>query len=135
MTNLSLGKAGLTAGIKIKNVKNLINAYREGKNNLADIKKEFKAVEKKLSANAGGTSNLVIILWALIITTAWMVCIEFMSVELVSAIAVLALTTVLELVEAFKGPSEKNVEEKSISKNEISSLYNQIKGLIPSIAK
>ena len=136
MTNISLGKSGLLAGSKINGVKNLINAYREGKSNLKDIQKEFKQVEKKLSANAGGTSNLVIVFWAIVITTGWMVCIEFMSVELVSAIAVLALTTVLELVEAFKGPSEKQTADTTttVSKDEISSLYSQIKGLLPSVA-
>ena len=137
MTNLSLGKSGLLAGTKIKGVKNLINAYREGKNNLAEIKKEFQDAEKKLSANAGGTSNLAILLWAIIITTGWMVCIEFMSVELVSAIAVLALTTALELIEAFKGPSENQTAgtTTTVSKEEMSSLYSQIKSLIPSVAK
>ena len=133
MTNLSIGKAGLTAGIKIKGVKDLISAYRAGKNNLEDIKKGFKEAEKKLSANAGGTSNLVILLWALIITTAWMICIEFMSVELVSAIAVLALTTVLELVEAFKGPSDKKTVD-TVTKGEISALYSEIKNLVTQTA-
>ena len=135
MTNLSLGKVGLNAGVKIKGIQDLINAYQTGKNNLSTIQKEFKKAEKQLSGNVGSTSNLVIFLWAMIITTAWVICIGFMSVELVSAIAVLALTTVLELVEAFKGPSEKNIEAASISKNEMASLYDQIKGLLPSIAK
>lgn len=135
MTNLSLGKVGLSTGVKIKGIQDLINAYQTGKNNLSTIQKEFKKAEKQLSGNVGSTSNLVIFLWAMIITTAWVICIGFMSVELVSAIAVLALTTVLELVEAFKGPSEKNIEAASISKNEMASLYDQIKGLLPSIAK
>ena len=134
MTNLSIGKVGTLAGIKIRGVKDLINAYSEGKDNIEDIKKEFQEAKKKLSSNTGSTSNLAILFWALIITTAWMICIEFMSVELVSAIAVLALTTVLELIEAFKGPSDKQTADATVSKDDISSLYSQIKSLMPTTA-
>lgn len=134
MTNLYIGKVGSLAGIKIRGVKDLINAYSEGKDNIEDIKKEFQEAKKKLSSNTGSTSNLAILFWALIITTAWMICIEFMSVELVSAIAVLALTTVLELIEAFKGPSDKQTADATVSKDDISSLYSQIKSLMPTAA-
>lgn len=126
MTNLSLGKASLSAGAKIKGLKDLVSAYTKGKGNLKKIKKEFKKAQKKLSGS-GSTSNLVIILWSLVITILWVYGIEFLSIELVSSVAVLALTTVLELVEAFKGPSEKNNVTETVGKNEITSIYNEIK--------
>ena len=134
MYNLSLVKTEKKAANKLENVKKLISAQLSGQTSKDNPTGDFMKIAKKLSGSkksANRTSNLFLVLMAMVITLVWAYLIKTMDVTLVSSVAVIALITVLEVVEAFKGPNAKNtaIDEK-ISTESVSSIFSQIQQLM-----
>ena len=106
--------------------KDTIDAAKAG-----DALKTFEKMTNNISeksTNAALLSNVTITCSAVAITAAWGYCAinGILAVDVLSAAAVLSLTTLMELIEAFKGPSTKN-EIVDISEDRITKLYNDLK--------
>ena len=106
--------------------KDTLDAAKAG-NALKTFEKMTNTISDK-STNAAILSNVTITCAAVAITAAWGYCAinGILTVEVLSAASVLSLTTLMEWIEAFKGPSTKS-DIVDISEDRITKLYNELK--------
>ena len=135
--NLSLNKATLSLDGKLDSVGQLISGNTVDIAGAERTMKQFVKMAKGVSSTsskASRNSNIFIFVASALITAAWTYFINVYSVEIVSSVAVLSLTTVMEIIEAFKGPNVKD-NTVDISKERVTAIYNQVQRMLATTAE
>ena len=134
MYNINLERNEKKIANRLENVKKLVMAQISGQGAESDTSSEFIKVAKQMSGNKSSARRMAdawIFAMALLITAAWAFLITIVDVKLVSSIAVILFVAVMEIIEAFQGPSTKDASvDQRISKDGVSNVFAQLQQLM-----